>query len=294
MKINGKMKSRFPTLRERLVRKLSRLLFHPVERIFGLHVTVNDYYSPIPSVKDLPEDVYERPFSLVGVDMHEAAQLAFLNDTLTAYADEFVPDPNGGLSLLDAFVLYAMVRSRKPALMVEIGGGDSTLISMRALEANRAEGRPGKLLCIEPFPRAMLTNLDSPDFVLIEELVQDVDPSTFEGADILFIDSSHVSKIGSDVNHEMFEIVPRMKVGSFVHWHDIVLPTNYWRDWTHSGGQFWNESYLLHAFLLFNSAFSVRWAARWMKMRHPDRLQDFAPYLRPEHRLTSFWVERVR
>jgi hypothetical protein len=283
----------FRTLRSRIARKLSRVLFHPLERGLDLHLTVNDYYSPIPSVKDLSEDVYERPFSLIGIDMQEERQLAFLEKTLPDYAGEYSPQPNGGLSLLDAFVLYATVRARKPSLMVEIGGGDSTLITLRALAANRAEGHPGRLVCVEPYPRPMLGEIDSPDFELVEMLVQDVALSMFEGADIIFIDSSHVSKIGSDVNHEMFEIVPRAKTGCLIHWHDIVLPTNYWRDWTHSGGQFWNESYLLHAFLSFNSAFAVRWAARWMKLQHPERLTRFAPYLRPEHRLTSFWVERV-
>lgn len=283
----------FQTLRSRIARKLSRVLFHPLERGLDLHLTVNDYYSPIPSVKDLSEDVYERPFSLIGIDMQEESQLAFLDETLSAYAAEYTPQPNGGLSLLDAFVLYAVVRARKPLLMVEIGGGDSTLIALEALAANRAEGHPGRLLCVEPYPRPMLRAVSRPDFELVEMPVQEVPLARLEGADIIFIDSSHVSKIGSDVNHEMFEIVPRAKVGCLIHWHDIVLPTNYWRDWTRSGGQFWNESYLLHAFLLFNSAFAVRWAARFMKLRHEERLTRFAPYLRPEHRLTSFWVERV-
>jgi hypothetical protein len=284
---------RFHTFKARLTRQLARRSFHFLERHLDLHLTANEYYSPIPSVKDLPADVYDRPFSMLGVDMNEAGQLDLLDTTFSRYADEYVPQPNGGLSLADAFALYALIRDRKPRKIVEIGGGDSTLISMQAVEKNRAEGFPCHFTCIEPYPRQFLREASWPDYELVTKLVQDVPVTMFADADIVFIDSSHVSKIGSDVNYEFLEIVPNTKVGCLIHWHDIVLPTNYWKDWTELSGQFWNESYMLHAFLLYNSAFSVRWAARYMQRLHPDRLQKRLPYLTSEHRLTSFWAERV-
>ena len=178
--------------------------------------------------------------------------------------------------------------------MVEIGGGDSTFISMAALEINRSEGYPCSFICIEPYPRDFLSKARWPDYKLIVEKVQDVNLSIFDNADVVFIDSSHVSKIGSDVNHEMFEILPRLKPGCLIHWHDIVIPTNYWRDWTEGGTQFWNESYMLHAFLMYNSNFSVIWAARWFKQKHHELLAERFDYLMPEHRLTSFWIERLK
>lgn len=276
----------------RLTRGIARRMFPLMERGLDLHVTPNDYYSPIPSVKDLPADVYDKPFSLTGIDMNAAAQMSVLEDVFPRYIDEFTPEPNGGLSLVDAFALYALLRDRKPKRMVEIGGGHSTFITMHALEANRSEGFPCHFSCVEPYPRDFLRNADWPDFELVVDQVQNIAPSFFDDVDVLFIDSSHVSKIGSDVNHEMFEIVPRLKVGCLIHWHDIVIPTNYWRDWTESGIQFWNESYLLHAFLLFNDRFQVLWAARWFKMHHGDALSARFPYLKDEHRLTSFWIER--
>lgn len=281
------------TLRTRLARKFARTSFHFLERHFDLHVTANGYYSPIPSVKDLPEDIYERPFSLVGVDMNETGQLAILDEVFPKYQDEYVPSQNGGLSLADAYVLYATIRERKPKKMIEIGGGDSTLIAMRAVEANRAEGHDCKFICIEPYPRPFLLEANWPDYDLVIELVQDIPVSEFSDAEIVFIDSSHVSKLGSDVNYEMLEILPHTPVGCFIHWHDIVIPTNYCKDWTASSSQFWNESYMLHAFLLYNKSFSVRWAARYMKRLHPEALHKRFPYLTEEHRLTSFWVERV-
>lgn len=279
-------------LLHRATRRLARLSFTFFERALNLHVTPNDYYSPIPSVKDLPPDIHDRRASLAGIDMNLAGHEALLRDVLPRYLAEYAPAPNGGLSLADAYVLYALIRDRKPRRMVEIGGGDSTFISMAAIERNRAEGHPCHFTCIEPYPRDFLRRADWPDYNLVVAKVQDVDLSLFDDTDILFIDSSHVSKIGSDVNHEMFEILPRMKRGSLIHWHDIVIPTNYWRDWTESGTQFWNESYLLHAFLMFNSEFRVLWAARWFKLEQPDRLAAALPFLKPAHRLTSFWVER--
>lgn len=276
----------------RLTRRIARMTFPLAERLFNLHVTPNDYYSPIPSVKDLPADIYDRRFSMRGIDMNAAAHAELLDEVLPLYLSEFKPQPNGGLSLADAYVLYSLIRHHKPRRMVEIGGGDSTFISMAAIARNRDEGHPCHFTCIEPYPREFLRKADWPDYKLIVQKVQDVDVSIFDSTDILFIDSSHVSKIGSDVNHEMFEILPRMKPGSLIHWHDIVIPTNYWRDWTESGTHFWNESYLLDAFLMFNSEFRVIWAARWFNLEQPDRLAAVLPFLRPEHRLTSFWVQR--
>lgn len=272
-------------------RRFARAVFPLAECLFGLHVTPNDYSCPIPSVKDLPADIYDRRFSLRGVDMNLPAHDHLLHELFPRYL-EYTPQPNGGVSLADAYALYARIRHHKPRRMVEIGGGDSTFISLAAIARNRDEGHPCHFTCIEPYPRAFLRQATWLDYTLIVQKVQDVDLAVFDDADILFIDSSHVSKIGSDVNHELFEILPRMKPGSLIHCHDIVIPTNYWRDWTEGGTQFWNESYLLHAFLMFNSEFRVLWAARWFKLEQGDRFAAVLPFLQPAHRLTSFWVQR--
>ena len=79
---------------------------------------------------------------------------------------------------------------------------------------------------------------------------------------------------------------------SVVHWHDIVWPANYWREWTERSHYFWNESYVLHAFLLFNRAFKVQWAARNMALNHEKALTDVLPFYRKGAHITSFWAER--
>jgi hypothetical protein len=89
--------------------------------------------------------------------------------------------------------------------------------------------------------------------------------------------------------------VPKLKVGAVIHWHDIMLPMNYWKDWTHTGTQFWNESYMLHAFLLFNETYQIIWASRYMHLRHASNIAASIPSFQPDkHRITSFWLQRVK
>jgi hypothetical protein len=124
-------------------------------------------------------------------------------------------------------------------------------------------------------------------------MLQDVPVEFFGQADLLFIDSTHVSKIGSDVNYEILEIIPTLKPGALVHWHDIVIPSNYWEEWVRQGNQFWNESYMVHAFMLFNNEFETLWGARYMQLTFPEQMGKTFPYLIDEHRIMSFWIRRV-
>ena len=275
----------------RLARKFSRLVFPYMERLLGLHITPADYYSPIPRLDELPSDIYDHRYSLRGLEMNEGKQLYLLEQVMPRYLEEYRPEPNPGLSLADAFLLYVMIRERKPALMIEIGSGHSTLIAKRALERNRADGVECDFVCVEPYPADFLRSTDG--IRLVEKPVQSVDLDLFEGADLLFIDSSHVCRIGSDVTHEVLEILPRLPVGALVHWHDIMIPANYWQQWTERDLYFWNESYFLHAFLLFNRAFEVSWGSRFMALRNGERMAKLLPFFKPDHHVTSLWAQRT-
>jgi len=272
---------------------LARKSFGFFERCFGLHVTPADFYSPIPIVSELPESVYGSISECRGIEWNERHQLELLASIVSRYSTEFVPQQNTGLTLVDTFVLYAMIRERKPKVMIEIGAGDSTHISLCALDRNRADGYESTLYSIEPYPRKDIQAIQRKGFELFISKVQDVDVELLSSADLLFIDSSHVSKIGSDVNYEIFQLLPRLQVGTLIHWHDIPMPKDYWEDWVRHGNMFWNESYILYAFLLFNSSFSIRWASQYMYLRHFESLQEQLAFLRANHRLSSFWVERI-
>jgi hypothetical protein len=271
--------------------------FRLAERHLKLHITPVHFYSPIPALCDLSADTFDRASECIGLELAPDEQLRWLETTLLPYAAEYDPPVNTGLSRLDALVLYAMIRSKKPRMLVEIGSGESTKISLAALDKNAAEGSAGRLIAVEPYPKPYLRTLSMERFELIEKPVQEVELALLCAADLLFIDSSHVSKVGSDVNYEMLEIVPRLRVGALVHWHDIMIPMNYPRSWVESGSQFWNESYLVHAFMLHNERFRVRWAAKYMQVTHPDALRSAFAAFQPDdadQQLSSFWVERIR
>lgn len=187
-----------------------------------------------------------------------------------------------------------MIKGKKPKVMIEIGAGDTTKISLQALRMNKNEGNSYKFYSVEPYPKGDLREIQDEDFELIDRKLQEVAIDLLSTADLLFIDSSHVSKINSDVNYEILEIIPKLKVGSLVHWNDIVIPTDYWKEWIDDGNKFWNESYMVHSFMLFNESFKTIWAARYMQLNYFNEMQQIFPYLHSNHHLISFWIERIK
>jgi hypothetical protein len=274
---------------------ISMKCFSFFERHLNLHITPADYYSPIPTLSELDPQVFDKVFADTGLDWNLSGQLDYLNSIFVKYRDEYTPSPNSGLSLLDSFVLYAMIRERKPQIMIEVGSGETTKISLQALDVNDKEGFECQFYAIEPYPAAFLANIRHRNFELIDKELQSVEIDFLREADLLFIDSSHVAKIGSDVNYEILEILPQLKKDAIIHWHDIMMPTDYWKDWTYSKTKFWNESYLLHAFMLFNDAYEIIWASRYMQLNYSHLLKEQFSYFDPaKHRCTSFWIKKIK
>jgi hypothetical protein len=270
--------------------RLAAVLFPAWER-FGLHVTPDHYYHPIPSSRDLTDAVFERRSDMVGVAWNEREQLRHLSDIFPTYVPEETFAENSGLSPVDAAILHAMIRYYRPAKIVEVGSGESTKFSGRACVRNRQDGTTSGLTAIEPYPRDDLASTPGLD-CLIQKKVQDVELVEFSACDLLFIDSSHVVKMGGDVNYLFLEVIPRLKPGCLVHVHDILLPGEYWRDWVLGRRLYWTEQYLLHAFLLFNSEFEILWASRFMQMHHEEAIVQQFPFYSANHRITSFWIRR--
>jgi predicted O-methyltransferase YrrM len=247
---------------------------------------------------------------MVGVRLDAAAQLQRLARFAADYRSEYDAFPrqptgvahqyhvdNGAFESVDGEMLYCFVRHFGPRRVIEIGSGASSLLTAQALRKN-GPSRPGELTCIEPYPNETLRRGFPGLTRLIERQVQDVPLETFEALeenDILFIDSSHVVKTGSDVVHEFLEIVPRLKKGVLVHVHDIFLPSEYPRPWVLEGHRFWTEQYLLQAFLAFNDSFEVLWAGSFMHLDHPEALERaFASYQRDRRWPGSFWIRRTK
>jgi hypothetical protein len=276
----------------------------------GIHITPNHYFQPIPDTRRLSPELWRRTSELVGVDMNESAQLALVAGLAERYGREWTfPSAktsipwqyhfnNVAFEAVDAEMLYALIRAFRPRRVLEIGSGYSSCVMAQAVRANAAEGVPCEYVAIEPYPNAVLRGGIPGLSRLRDEELQRIPLAELidlDENDILFIDSTHVLRIGSDVQYEFLEILPRLRKGVLVHVHDVFLPAEYPREWVMRERRFWNEQYLLQAFLAFNEAFEVVWAGSYMHMRHPDILErTFRSYRRDRCWPGSFWMRKVR
>jgi hypothetical protein len=251
------------------------------------------FYSAIPDrnelEKRLPPILRRDPLDVPGLDLHIDAQLCLLCELEPLYASqpfsgEETPDlryrfENGAFSYADGLFLHLLLRHFKPSTIVEVGSGWSSACTLDTIE----QFLEGKTQCtfIEPYDgllRSLLKPNDLSRVRIIAQPVQDVSINKLvqlQENDLLFIDSTHVSKVGSDVNYLFFEVLPRLKPGVLVHVHDVFPSFEYPAEW-HREGRVWTEDYLLRAFLLFNSAFEVLLWPSLLARVAPERL--FGPF----------------
>ena len=198
----------------------------------------------------------------------------------------------GPFSGWDASCYYGLVRGLRPRRIVEVGIGWSTLVLRRALDAN---GESNEVTLIEPYPNRALIGELRPGWRIVEEHVQKTDIATFEtleAGDILFYDGSHCVRTGSDVNWMLFEVMPRLAEGVWVHFHDIFWPGDYPAPWILHEGLTWNEQYCLQAFLMHNDAWRVRLALPVLWWERRELLADWRDP-RWSYTGASVWLERV-
>ena len=138
---------------------LARKSFKFLEKHFSLHITPANFYSPIPVTYELDSSVFEKIYDCTGIDWNLTEQLEYLQKIFPKYYEEYTPSPNLGLSRVDAFALYTMIREKKPKVMIEIGAGDTTKISLQALGMNKSEGNSYKFYSVEPYPREELRKI---------------------------------------------------------------------------------------------------------------------------------------
>lgn len=280
---------------------------------FGIHVLPVHHYSPVPDTRELRKhlDKWYREWSFTGVDFDIKGQMQILDDLraykrecddLLPYNDPFLHELGEGFGEVESHMLHAMIRRLKPRNVIEVGSGISTFFSVNALSRNNEEaGTAATMTCIEPYPRPALYKVKGAcEKRIIPKLVQEVSPEVFEalsGGDILFIDSSHMVKINSDVNYLCLEVLPRLAKGVVVHIHDICFPypTPPPDDWIFTRHQFWTEAALVHAFLIFNSAFSVLLCSSYLHYKAPEAL--YSVFSSPKYDIgvpASLWLQKVR
>jgi hypothetical protein len=202
---------------------------------------------------------------------------------------------NSQFSWLDSRTLFVLLNAWKPKRFIEIGSGFSTLLT--ADVSVRFLGGVVDLTCVEPYPREFLRQGVPGVNRLIEEKVQAVPLSVFEqleAGDVLFIDSSHVAKTGSDVNHIYFEILPRLAKGVLIHIHDVHFPHDYPEEWVLTENRSWNEQYLVRALLMYSTAFKVKFGCGYAFWRFPELVKEaLALPSGDAFGGGSLWIERV-
>ncbi|MCL1807088.1 MAG: class I SAM-dependent methyltransferase, partial [Oscillospiraceae bacterium] len=235
------------------------------------HMTAH-FYSPVPSISGIKKDegrIFKQEEELAGIDLNREEQLELFY-TLTKHIEKH-PFPetkkdgiryyfqNGWFGRMDSIVLYAMICEYKPQRIIEVGSGFSSCVMLDVNQLNFYDQI--RLIFIEPYPKRLLTNVTPTDnYTLHQTRVQDTEPSIYgelEKGDILFIDSSHVSKIGSDVNFLCFDVIPRLKSGVIIHFHDIAWPFEYSKTTAYEGLA-WNEAYMLRALLTGSTMLKIK------------------------------------
>jgi len=270
------------------------------------------YYSPIPDIKDLEKrKVWDKKSKLIGINFNQKNQLLLLKKLGQKFGQEcvwpFEPTANPVDFFLNnqnfsygcAAALHSMVREFKPRTIIEIGSGDSSKIISQALAANKKENnKKATYVVIDPYPIGHVSFLKIDKY--FKKRVELVNPNYFDKLgknDILFIDSSHSVKIGSDVNFLYLDILPRLKPGVIVHIHDIGLPYEYPKAYATNEvfRQFWTEQYLLQSFLIFNHDFEILLPMAYIMTDHLSKFKAAFPIYNPAvHKYIShsFWVRR--
>ncbi len=281
--------------------ELVELHRHSLDR--RLVVMPEHFYTPVFSPYTTKEAVWEGTFE-AGATYDPGAQLALL-ERIHRFRDELagfdvtppVPDEaklcrfywrNTEFSHGDASVYYSLLRHLRPNRVIEVGGGFSTLLASHAAERNGNT----RVLCIEPYPRSFLER-GLPLVTLDRRLAQDVEMEVFDelcDGDILFIDSSHVVKTGSDVVHLFLRVLPLLKAGVWVHIHDVFLPFEFPRHWIEQR-LYWNEQYLLAALISNSAKWEIRISNYYLQRTQSTEIYRFAiPEVGVAAGGGSFWL----
>ncbi len=275
-----------------------------------------EYYSPIPDLEDVKAreaEIWQRENSaeIPGIDLNENAQLQLLDRLAQYHLDQPFSEhqtharryyfANDFYSFSDGIFYYCMLRHLKPKRVIEIGSGFSSCV---LLDTNELFF-DSKIRCtfIDPNPERLFGLLRPVDNIeVVPKRLQETGLGCFDelsAGDILFVDSSHVSKTGSDVNMILFDILPRLPAGVHVHIHDIFYPFEYPREYVYNRWA-WNELYLLRAFLINNHEFRITIFPSFLERFHGERLQSALPLAWkhplkwPTLRGASLWIERVK
>jgi len=270
----------------------------------GVFPIRNHYYEPQFDYREI-----ERPFTeeriLPGINWNVQNQLAILEEL--NFSTELASCPtedtgnkqfyfnNNAFCSGDAEYWYQLIRLKKPKKIIEIGSGHSTLMAIKAIQKNKEEnaGYTCKHICIEPYEMPWL---ETTEVTVIRKKVESVEVTFFAELgedDILFIDSSHIIRPDGDVLFEYLQLLPSLSKGVIVHVHDIFSPRNYLDAWLKGEVRFWNEQYLLEAFLTHNTSWEIIASLNYLHHNHFPELKKVCPYLTKKNEPGSFYLQKI-
>jgi Methyltransferase domain len=279
--------------------KAYALLRRAAERA-GLQLVLKTYYSPIPDLAALPACIWDEADPMRGIEFDLDVQLVHLEGRLEALIAEFADAHrsyerlNASYPPPDARLLYAMIRDLKPAMVVELGSGQTTRVIAGACVANAVEGVNSSFHAFDPFPIGIderLSGLSRLQRTPAQEVPEEVFGALRAG-DVLFVDTTHTVKIGSDVNHIILRVLPLLAEGVVVHFHDICLPYEYSRYLLKDYALYWAEQYLLQAFLAMNPSFEVLFATDALCRDRRAQVERIG-LAGPAESGSSFWIRRT-
>lgn len=272
----------------------------------GLNLIPVNFYSNTPSIAEtfsaFEYTEAEPPYLNCGIFDPHALRAQLLD--LIPYAADFAPAvvgdfdtcrsyfwKNGQFTCSDASAYYAYIRRLRPNNIVEIGSGFSSLIALEAL----AKNGHGRLHCIEPFPRPFITALAAEGALTLhaqraQALTAERLNALLDDGDILFIDSTHTVKTGSDCLHIYLRLLPHITKNIMVHVHDVFLPFALPRHWALEHQIYWTEQYLLLALMIENPRTRLLYGSAYHKHFNDDLLTALM-HGRSESRGASFWFE---
>ena len=270
----------------------------------GVFPILDHYYEPLFNSCHLVRPLSDER-NLPGVEWNEEEQVKLLESfsfghELYETSDEKKDElsfsfENDAFKSGDAEYWYNLIRWKKPSQIIEIGSGHSTLMAQKAIGRNKEEipNYECRHICIEPYEQPWL---EKADVEVIRERVEVIDKNIFSDLsenDILFIDSSHVIRPQGDVLFEYLELLPSLSRGVIVHIHDIFTPRDYLEGWIKERVRFFNEQYLLEAFLTSNSNWKIIGALNYLHHSHFEKLKDKCPFLARDREPGSFYMQKI-
>ncbi|MEO0635840.1 MAG: class I SAM-dependent methyltransferase [Pseudomonadota bacterium] len=246
------------------------------------------YYSPIVDPSSLDRGYNNN--SMAGLNFNPDAMLGFFKTLSPHFGSPSFPETeetgkryyrnNDFYGPGDATVLSAMITHFTPSRMIEVGSGFSSAVMLDTADFAELDTQ---FTFIDPYPHrleALFTKVDKKRCTIIADFIQNVPLETFDAlddGDILFLDTTHVSKTGSDVNHEVFEILPRLNKGVVVHFHDFFDNFEYPDNWVYDHNRSWNEQYIVRAFLMQNPNFEILMLNDTIAQRFRDEATELSP-----------------